>query len=491
MTIMKTRVWLAIALASLGTGLYGQSNYSKEVLERIRQVEKSLAGYARIEGEPSGWTIQERMLFHGTPALSVAVISGHKLEWVKAYGMADKEGKIPATPSTLFQAASISKSLNSLGVLKLVQDKKIDLDKDINAYLKSWKFPYDTASKGKTISVYNLLTHTAGLTVHGFPGYEVGQPLPTVPEILDGKKPANTDAVRSAFEPGIRFTYSGGGTMITQQLITDVQKQPYDQYMRDHVLRKLGMNESFYTVPPPTDKSPLLATAYGYDGNPKKGRYHLYPEQAAASLWTHPEDLTKYIIETQLAYAGKSSKVLNHEMTQKRLTPFPDSNSAMGAFVSKKGDATYFEHGGANEGFRCQYVGSLDNAGNGVVVMVNSDNGEIIQEVVNAVATVYKWPAYYTPEVKRLVVVPDELLSEYVGKYELGPDFMLAISKKGNSLAIEPTGQAISDLYAESSTTFFSMIVNAKIEFVRGTSGGIDKLILYQNGRAMDAKRKP
>lgn len=466
------------------------SGYPQDVLDRIKKVESGLAGNIRIEGS-STWTLQERMDFHGVPGVTVGVVSAFKLEWAKGYGMADKEKAIPVTPATLFQAASISKSLNAVGLLRLVQDGKIDLNKDINTYLKTWKFPYDTVAKGKTISLYNLLTHTAGLTVHGFPGYEVGTPLPTVPQILDGQKPANTAAVRSQFAPGIRVQYSGGGTTISQQMVTDVQNQPYDQYMRDHVLSKLGMNESFYTVPPPVAKQNLLATAYGFDGKAKKGKYHLYPEQAAAALWTNPTDLSKYIIETQLAYAGKSAKVLNQETTKLRLTPFPGSGAALGVFIDQKENVTYFEHGGSNDGFQCQYIGTLDGKGNGVVVMVNSDNREIIQEIINSVSVVYNWSGYYTPQVRKVVSVPDNILADYVGQYELSPEFKLAISKHGDKLKVEPTGQGVYDLYAESNTSFFLVVVDAKIEFVRGANGGIEKLILHQNGRDMEGKRLP
>jgi CubicO group peptidase (beta-lactamase class C family) len=275
--------------------------YSKDVEQRIQLVEKSLAGQIMIEGTPT-WTIEERMAFHKIPGVTIGVISNYKLEWAKGYGLADKEHNRVVTPSTLFQAASISKSLNAIGVLKLVQDKKLDLNADINTYLTSWKFPYDSLSKGKKISVYNLLTHTAGLTVHGFPGYETTDPLPTAQQILDGEKPANTKAVRSAFEPGLRFQYSGGGTTISQLIVADVTKKPYDQYMADNVLKPMGMNNSFYTVPPPAAKANQLATAYSFNGTAKQSKYHLYPEQGAAALWTNPTDVAQYIIETQLSY---------------------------------------------------------------------------------------------------------------------------------------------------------------------------------------------
>lgn len=487
--ILKRLLIFIVLLVPMSCNRTSTTDYTDEVKARIQKVEESLGGNIRIEGSPD-WTIQERMEFHKIPGLTIGVISNFELEWVKGYGMANKENNVPVTPTTLFQAASISKSLNAVGVLKLVQDKKIDLNEDINTYLSQWKFPYDTVAKGKPITVYHLLTHTAGLTVHGFPGYGIGDTLPTVPEILDGRKPANTAAVRSAMAPGIRFQYSGGGTTITQQIVTDIQPKSYDQYMQE-VLDKLGMKSSFYTVPPAERRQKDLATAYSFDGSAKKSRYHLYPEQAAASLWTNPADLAQYIIETQQAYLGRSSKVLNQEMTKLRLTPFEGSDAALGVFISKKGESEYFEHGGANEGFRCQYVGSLDGVGNGVVVMVNSDNGAIIQELINAVAVVYEWKGYYSPQLRKLASVPDDVLSAYEGKYELGPDFILTITKDGSSLKVEPTGQGVHDLYAESPTSFFLLDVDAKLEFVRKESGGVEKLILHQNGRTTDARRLP
>lgn len=489
-TFFQYRTLLVALFGFLTLDSFAQSTYSKEVEQRIQLVEKNLAGQVMIEGTPK-WTIEERMAFHNIPGVTIAVISNYKLEWAKGYGLADKEQNRAVTSTTLFQAASISKSLNAIGVLKLVQDKKIDLNADINNYLTTWKFPYDSLSKGKKISTYNLLTHTAGLTVHGFPGYETSDPLPTVKQILDGEKPANTKAVRSAFEPGLRFQYSGGGTTISQLMVMDVTKKDYAQYMWDNVLKPLGMSNSFYTVPPPPAKANQLATAYNFNGTAKQSKYHLYPEQGAASLWTSPTDLAQYIIETQLAHEGKSAKVLNKETTKKRLTPFPGSNAGLDVFIEKKGESEYFQHGGSNEGFRCQYFGSLDGKGNGVVVMVNSDNGSILQELVYSVATVYDWKGFYQPTIKKLVIVPEETLNKYVGKYQVAPTFILTISKEGDKLKVQPTGQDKFELLAEDVNKFFLTVVDARIEFVTGAGGAIEKLILYQNGRAMDGPKIP
>src|SRR5688572_17406804 len=226
--------------------------------DKQKQVEKNLVGAIQLSGE-TPWTIQERMAHYKIPGLSIAVIQNYKLVWAKGYGWANDSLKIPVTTETLFQAASISKSLNGVGVLKLVQDKKLDLHTDINTYLTSWRFPYDSLAKGKKITVANLLSHTAGLTVHGFEGYRQGTPLPTVIQILDGLKPANSAPVRSMYEPGIKSQYSGGGTVISQLIVMDITHLPYSDYMKKEILQPLGMTGSTFSQPPVDIKPALLA----------------------------------------------------------------------------------------------------------------------------------------------------------------------------------------------------------------------------------------
>ena len=447
---------------------------------KIKAVEINLEGAFKTKEQKPG-TIWDRMRYYHIKGLSIAVISNYQLAWAKGYGWADDSLKIPVTTQTLFQAASISKSLNAVGVLKLVQDKKLDLYADINAYLGSWKFPYDSLSKGKKISVANLLSHTGGLTVHGFDGYEQGSVLPTLQQVLDGQKPANSDPIRSMYEPGLKSEYSGGGITISQEIVTDITHQPYDKYMYDKVLKPLGMTSSTYEQPPNNKKQELLATAYRPDGKPIKGRYHIYPEQAAAGLWTNPTDLSKYIIETQLAYVGRSAKVLNQQTTKLRLTPYLDKQAALGVFLFERDSTMYFSHSGANEGFRADYWGSLEG-GNGLVIMVNSDNGQIIPEIENAIANVYGFKGLYRTKLLTTTTVADSVLQSYTGEYELAPDFSITVTREGSHLFGQGTGQPKFELYPETQTKFFLKVAEAKVEFIKDDKGQVIKAILYQNG---------
>jgi CubicO group peptidase (beta-lactamase class C family) len=369
-----------------------EKKYSPEIESKIKEVENNLVLQVRIEGEPNQ-TLKDRMNFYRVNGVSIAVIKDYKIEWARGYGWADNVEQRRVTTGTLFQAGSISKSLNAVAVLKMAQDKRLNLYADVNDYLTTWKFPYDSLSKSKKITLADLLSHTAGLSVHGFPGYEKGDSIPTLVQVLNGERPANTAAVRSAFEPGLKYEYSGGGTIISQLIVQDITGKPYDEFMWENVLKPMGMKNSFFTQPPSEDKQKLLASGYYKDGKEVKGKYHIYPEQAAAGLWTNPTDLAYYIIETQLALQGKSNKVLSQEMTKLRLTPYIDNSAALGVFIIKKDEQTYFQHTGVDEGFVTQYYGSMEG-GNGVVVMTNTDNTAILNEIIKSVATVYGWKGF-------------------------------------------------------------------------------------------------
>jgi CubicO group peptidase (beta-lactamase class C family) len=445
-----------------------------DVESRIKQVEEHLAARFMMQGK-APYTLKDRMAHYHVNGLSIAVIRNYHIDWARGYGWADSAEQRPVTVQTLFQAASISKSLNAVGVLLLAQEGKLDPYADINNYLTSWKFPYDSLSKGKKITVANLLSHTGGLNQHGFPGYSKGDTLPTLEQVLDGKRPANTGAVRSMYEPGVKSEYSGGGTTISMVMVQDITHEPYDRYMKEKVLDPLGMTASFYTQPAPASKASILATAYYVDGKEVKGKYHIYPEEAPAGLWTNPTDLARYIIETQLAYQGKSAKVLDQQYTKLRLTPYIDRSAALGVFIQKIGDGTYFQHGGANEGFRSQYYGSLEG-GDGVVVMVNSDNGAIMQEVINSVATVYGWKDFYKPEYKNFLDMAPGQLQAYEGKYKYrGPrDLALQVTPESGHLVFKQLwdGQQ-STFYPESDSSFFSMDWGFGIRFAKAADGSI------------------
>jgi CubicO group peptidase (beta-lactamase class C family) len=468
--------------------LNGQTNqrYSKEVETRITKVVNNLRGWVQIENEPLKWTLTDRMKFYHVNGVSIAVIKDHKIEWARGYGWADSAAKRPVTTATLFQAGSISKSLNAVGILKLVQEGKLSLDSDINDYLKSWKFPYDSLSKGKKITLSNLLSHTAGLNVHGFFGYAKGDTIPTLVQVLNGEKPANSKSVRSIFEPSLKYEYSGGGIEISQLIAQDITTQPYDVYMWQNVLKQMGLIHSFYTQPPPAEKLSLLATGYYNDGKEVKGGYHIYPEQAAAGLWTNPSDLAHYVIETQLSLQGKSNKVLSQKMTKLMLTPYIDSSAALGVFITKQGSEKYFSHGGTDEGFVSQYYGSIAN-GNGVVIMANTYNTRIFDEIINSIASVYNWKGFYAPKIKKVVTVSNGILKSYVGKYKLNNDTLIVTLENQNLMIRFNQREKYKAWFTSDSDFFMIAAINAEQKFTRDSENKVNGFHINSNGYQMNA----
>jgi CubicO group peptidase (beta-lactamase class C family) len=448
--------------------LMAQKVYSKAIEAQIKQVENSLAGRVIINGKADN--ILDRMAYYKVKGLSIAVVENYQVVWAKGYGWADEKEKRPVTTSTLFVPGSISKSLNALAVLKLAQDKKLDLNTDINTYLKSWKFPYDSLSKGKKITLMHLLSHAAGLSFCGNEGYDRNAKIPTLPEILEGKPPSSSPGVRSEFEPGLQHQYSNGGIIMTQLMITDMTRQPYDKFMYDNVLKPLGMTQSFFSQPPPKNKLKLVATGYNADGAELATKFNIIPEQAAGGLWTTPTELCKYIIETQLAYEGKSAKVLSPEMTKLRLTPTVDEVSALGIFIDKRGETKYFTHDARNYGYSGVYYGSLEG-GKGVVVFLNSDNVALLPEIANSVATVYSWKDFYNPVFRNEIVVPESVLAQYKGIYLYEGKFA-SVYKNQDAYYYWTDGMS-SKMHFSSEQEFYNQEFRADKTFVRDASGNI------------------
>jgi len=431
--------------------------------------------------------LADRMKELNVPGVSVAVIHHGAIEWARGFGVA-AIGGAPVTADTMFQAGSISKPLAAMAALRLVQQGKLSLDADINTYLTSWKFPADKVAAGKPVTLRQLLTHTGGTTIHGFPGYASTDPVPTLVQVLNGEKPANTPAIRSEAPPGDHWNYSGGGFTVMQQAMIDVAKEPFPKLLHDSVLAPIGMKHSTYEQPLPKRFQSFAATPYHGNGTPIQGGAHTYPEMAAAGLWTTPTDLARYIIEVELSSHGKANHVLSQDMTRQMLTP---GMGKWGLGLEIGGDAPnpYFSHGGVNEGFVSIFV-AYENSGEGAVVMTNSESGgQIGDEILHAIATEYNWPDY-RPRIRTTVSVDPKILAQYAGTYALAPNFDLVFTVENGQLMTQASGQPKFPVYAESETSFFLTVVEAQVEFFKNDQGKVTHLVLHQGGHDMKALRK-
>jgi CubicO group peptidase (beta-lactamase class C family) len=481
---------LTVACALLANDVRS-ADLSPEVQKRIEVVERTLIPVVRIKGRSPG-QLAERMKQLHVPGVSVAVINHNQVEWAKGYGLADSQMKIPVTTETLFQAGSVSKPVAAIAALKLVDEGTLNLDRDVNSQLKSWKVPENKFTKQHAVDLRAILSHTAGFTVHGFPGYAAGKPIPTLVQILDGERPpANTRPVRVDKVPGKGFRYSGGGVTVEQQLVIDVTGKPFPQVAHDLVFAPLAMNSSTYEQPLPAQWNSRASSGHTRLGKPIPGRWHIYPEMAAAGLWTTPSDVARYAIDVQLTHEGKSHKVLSQKMVEEMLTPQGGGPIGLGPFLSGTGAARRFEHGGDDAGFICKFVAYLDR-GQGAVVMTNSDSGgQLVEEILGGIAAAYDWPDYLSPE-RELVKLDEKTMAAYLGSYSLGLFGEVKVERRGDALfAGSATMGGESELYFESDTKFLTDTPNITGHFVRDGEGQVAEVIIAFAGQEIHAKKKP
>jgi CubicO group peptidase (beta-lactamase class C family) len=443
---------------------------------RIARVVRSLRPGFAIAGEtPVRWTLAERMAHFHVPGVSVAVIDSGRIVWARGFGVKEAGGTDSVTTATLFQAGSISKPVFALGVMRLVQDGVLDLDQDVNTRLSSWKVPENRFTATEKVTLRRILSHNAGLTVHGFPGYEPGVPVPTVPQVLDGTPPANTAPIRVDTFPGAISRYSGGGTTVAMLLVTDVTGKPFPAFMKETVLDPAGMTHSTYAQPLPADLVPLAATGHRGNGELVKGRYNTYPEMSAAGLWTTPSDLATLALALQRTHAGRDSAVIRPATLQQMFT-VQKAPYGIGWALEGTGPDLVFEHNGADEGFLSAFEAFAER-GQGAVIQTNGDNGgALMGEIMNAIADAYGWPTH-RPSVRTAVSLPEATLAGLAGRYDLDvgepkPVRVVLQLERGRLMTSVPGEENAQDeLVAESDSTFFARQRGFRVRFVRNGRG--------------------
>ena len=436
---------------------------------RIGRVESGLLPGQVIKGAPvPRYTIAERLAHHKVPGVSVAVFENGELAWARGYGVVEAGSSAAVTPSTLFQAASISKPVAAVGAMILVERGKLALDEPVNTRLRSWKVADTELAKSEPVTLRRLLSHTAGLTVHGFRGYASSEQVPTLVQLLNGEPPSNSKRIEIDIPPGSRHRYSGGGYSVAQQLMIDVTGKPFPDLMRELVLTPAGMKDSTYDQPLPSARAASAATGHRSNGEAIAGKRHTYPEMAAAGLWTTPTDLTRLAIAMQKAWSGAPGTIVSRDTARLMLSPQP-SSPAYGLGFGLNGEE--FGHGGSNEGFKCTLVAYKD--GRGAAVMTNGDRGsELAREILNAISAEYGWPGY-KPREREVVTVAPAILQSYVGEYQF-PDWVAVVTLEKGKLTLVVSGQGTFELLAEAEDRYFSMSPGIPpIRFVKDAAGKV------------------
>jgi CubicO group peptidase (beta-lactamase class C family) len=486
--------WLIVSATLLAAA--PQSPASPAADPRIHRVEQGLLSPVLVQGEKNpGMSLRDRMRRWNVPGLSIAVIEHGSLAWARAYGATEAGGSDSVTTETLFQAGSVSKPVATMAALHLVESGRLGLDQDLNGYLATWKIPPSDSSLGIPITLRMILTHSAGFTVHGFPGYAASDSMPTLVQVLDGIPPANTPPIRVATRPGRSFSYSGGGFCVLQQALMDVAGKPYPEIVESSVLRPLGMTHSSYDQPRGLGADSRRASGHDRNGAMIPGRWHRYPELAPAGLWTTPSDLARLALEVEAAWMGRSHRVLSREMTRTMLTPQIEPNQGLGWRLAGQGRDARFEHSGDTDGFECAVV-DYPERGQGAVVMTNGARGDrLAQEILRGIAKEYGWPDYL-PEKKRTAAVADSMLRRYSGRYalDIAPNVLIDVSPHGDSLLVavtQPSGTEQGYVEAESADRFFERESGLELTFLPRTADGKQSLIVREGSEEYRATRTP
>jgi CubicO group peptidase (beta-lactamase class C family) len=333
--------------------------------------------------------LRELMEKHGVPGASIAVFEEGRIRWSAGVGVLEVGTERVVTPESLFQAASISKPVAAAVALRLVEEGTLQLDEDVNPSLESWRVPDHEFDEPVTLR--HLLCHGAGLTVHGFPGYEPGVPTPDLIAVLRGAEPANTPPVIVAVSPGKEYRYSGGGYCVAQLLMTEGTGRAFPALARELVLDPAAMKDSTFEQPLPEELEDRAAHGYRRNQEAVPGRWHVYPEMAAAGLWTTPNDLARFAIAVHSGAHGRPGGVLSEGTTTEMLTGGIGQNYGLGWELAGAGDTAAFLHSGVNDGFAC-FLFCYRKSGSGVVLMTNSDSGrEILSEMLAFVRQAHGW----------------------------------------------------------------------------------------------------
>lgn len=473
---------------------------SGRIASRIARVEGGLPTI-RLEGKsPMGLSLQQWMRALDIPGLSIAIIDSYRVVWAKGYGVKNVSTGDVVTENTLFQAASISKPVTALAVLHEVENGVFDLDHDINDYLQSWKLPGDEVAAGEVVTLRRLLAHSAGITPGGFQGYKRSAETPDLTQILDGKPPATNRPARIVATPGTGVAYSGLGYTIIQLALIDRLDRSFPDIMSDIVLEPLGLSASTFEQNLPDGFAARAASGHLVSGEVTEGGWRVYPEMAAAGLWTTPADLAVIAIEVARSKTGVSNRILGVETTVLMLER-EQEHMGLGFVIGSEGGGR-FSHSGGNEGFRC-HMRFFAETGKGIVIMTNSDNGaHLFQPLMASVAGEYNWTSFEAQELPEhvaleifekiegsSVVVDPAILADYVGKYELAPEFVFDVALEDGQLQIKLGDQPRFPVYPESETKFYYKVVDAQVSFIRDETGTVSALILHQHGQEQLAAR--
>jgi len=472
-----------VILFCMGSGIFlflaGCETRASLVQKRIRGVEKGLLKAVYIKGtRPERMSLGERMDFYKVPGVGLAVLDGHRIEWVRTYGVGNIAAPVAVSPKTLFQAGALGRSLSAAAALRWIGEGKIGLDDDLGPRLDSiGSFrPPSEEETGGPITLRGLLADSAGLSGRELPGFPADAPVPDLGRILSGLPP-ELPSVWEGLQPG-RIRESESGYSLVQMLMTGIEGKPFPRILKESLLDPLGFADTTFEAVLPKEMAGRAAAGHLREGPPVGGGWLLYPESAAKGLWTTPGDYAAFLVEILNEARGEASRILSAESARSMLTA-QSGDRSFGFTVEDTGEETILSLKGRTRGFT-GFVVLFPSRGQGIVILTNSDNGDLLTgEILRAASATYGWPRFQ-PEERPLFRLDPSIIEQYVGRYKITDDYFLDVRSEDYYLVIQPTGQAPTEFFVESGTIFFSIDPYIRIQFRRDDRGAVNGLALWQ-----------
>ncbi|MBB3870815.1 serine hydrolase domain-containing protein [Brevundimonas mediterranea] len=366
------------------------------------------------------WPLVERMAHHGVPGVAIAVIQAGRATFAQGFGTRVAGERASVGLDTLFSVGSVSKVATAALCLKLVSLGTLDLDTDVNRWLKRWRLPSEPSGRDDPVTLRMLLSHTSGFNIHGFEDYAPAAPLPTLVQTLNGVSPALNKPLARVDRPGLRSRYSGGGYMVIQTVIEDATGEAFDLVAQRFMFEALGMQRSRFVASPDVS-IPDIAHAHDRSGQPaaQPRGWQSFPELAASGLWTTAADLSKLIVSLASSYRGPHG-FLPQALAADMMTAVTPGFNGLGPRLAGDGEARIFHHAGANDSYKAYIEGNLAS-GDGLVILTNGANGDVLgDEIRNAISDAFDWPGDWSVKLGPAPVV--DFLTDYVGQYRRRDD---------------------------------------------------------------------
>jgi CubicO group peptidase (beta-lactamase class C family) len=454
--------------------------------DRARIVSEGLLPIIRVAGKDTRYTLAERQAHYRVPGVGVAIIERGELAWAGGFGRRERDRPAPVDADTVFMGASISKPVTAMLVLQHVQRRVLDLDVDVNRYLKRWQLPENEFTRRYRVTLRACLSHTAGLTVNGWGVRPQGQPVADLIDVLEGRSVSGMPPVVVDKTPGGGERYSGGGYALAQMALEDQTGRSFDSLAQELIFGPLGMTRSSFEHPLATRLRDNVAGGHTAAGEPIPGGWMVSADGGAGGLVTTAPDYARFMIGCRNAFLGRPGAILERGLAQQMMTRQGASTFGLGWRVLGDGATRRFNHGGSNDGYQCETNCYLES-GDGGVVMTNAVGGIFLfAEVHNALADAYAWPGFM-PAPKRIVPLSEADQQRLVGDYRITSGIelpLLRIFVENGELKSEIPGlrAGVQTTYMDENGVMFSYSGPYETRICYGRDGRAQEITAYEGG---------